>query len=151
MRPGIARLLAAALLVATLAACSGGAEEVYCDDLETATARLVELADRSGAEGEDYLEPALALLEQLREKAPADLRDEWDTFVFAWQGLVDVLRETGVDPTTFDPASRPDGLSQQDFDKVRAVGAELRSARVRDAVEGITRHANDVCGLSLDL
>ena len=151
MRRVLSRLLAVGLLAVPSTACSADPEQEYCDELETATARLVGLADRSGDEGEDYLEPALTLLEQLRVQAPDDLRDEWDTFVFAWQDLVQVLRDTGVDPTTFDPSQRPDGLSQRDFDRIRAVGDELRSARVRDAVEGITRHANDVCGLSLDL
>ena len=151
MRLVLARLLAFALVGASVTGCSSDPTQDYCDELGSATDRLVGLAERSEESGENYLEPALELFEQLRAQAPADLRDEWDTFVFAWQDLVEVLGETGVDPTTFDPTERPEGLSQQDFDRIRAVGSELRSARVRDAVEGITRHANDVCGLSLDL
>jgi len=143
-------LLVTGLVAATLASCSSDPEQDYCDELDGATATLVGLADRSGTGG-DYVEPALDLFQKLREKAPDELRDEWDTFVFSWQDLVDVLKDTGVDPTTFDPKHRPDGLSREDFERIRAVGEELRSSRVRDAVEGITRHAHDVCGLSLDL
>lgn len=151
MRPLGAGALALAVLCGSVSGCSSDPTQDYCDELGSVTDRLVALAERSGDPGDDYLEPALELFEQLRSQAPDDLRDEWDTFVFAWQDLVEVLGETGVDPTTFDPTKRPEGLSQQDFDRIRAVGSELRSGRVRDAADGITRHANDVCGLTLDL
>jgi hypothetical protein len=143
--------LAVVLATVSLTACSSDPEEEYCDELSDARTTLVSLATRSGEEQGSYLEPALDLFEDLRERSPSRLRDEWDTFTFAWTDLVEVLRDTGVDPTTFDPATKPPGLSQADFDRVKAAAAELGSARVRDAVNGITQHAGEVCDLSLDL
>ena len=145
------RALAVVVLAASLTSCSSDPEGNYCDELAGTRDRLVTLALGSGKDQGAYLEPALRLFEGLRAKSPSSLRDEWDTFVFAWSDLVEVLDETGVDPTTFDPEKRPAGLSKQDFDRVRAAAAELGSARVRDAVRGITEHADQVCDVSLDL
>ena len=150
------RILMAATLAALvgggLAGCGGSTpEEEYCSALEDARADLVALALTSGEEEGDYLEPTLRIFEELRQEATADLRDEWDTVVFAWRDLVEVVEETGVDPTTFDPATKPDDLSQEEFDRIRDVGAELGSERVRDAGRDISSHAQDVCDVSFDL
>lgn len=144
-------VLALTLAAVSLSGCSSDPEQEYCDQLSGARATLVGLAMRSSEDQGGYLEPALRLFEGLRDKSPSALRDEWDTFAFAWSDLVDVLEATGVDPTSFDPSKRPDDLSQEDFDRVKAAATELGSARVRDAVEGITQHAREVCDLSLDL
>ena len=143
--------LVLALVVLSVTGCSSDPEQGYCDALDDARTTLVGLATSSDEGGDDYLRPALDLFEDLRADAPSSLRDEWDTFVFAWSDLVDVLTDTGVDPTTFDPATKPDGVSEEDFQRVKDAAAELRSARVRDAVDGITQHAKDVCDVSLDL
>ena len=147
MRRGIATVV----VVLLAAGCSSDPDEKYCHDLSEARTSLTGLADRSDEGAGDYLEPALSLFEDLRADAPSGLRDEWDTIVFAWSDLVDVLERTGVDPTTFDPAKKPEGLSKQDFDLVRAAAAELGTARVQDAVTEVTQHAEEVCGVTLDL
>lgn len=148
----VASAAAAGIVAAglVLGGCSDPTES-YCRALVDRHHAVAELAAGPGRPSRQQLHAGLAAFEELQQAAPTDIRDEWDTFVFAWQDLADVLDETGVDATTFDPKHRPRGLSDEDFERVRAVGEELRSPRVRDAVEEITRHAHDVCGLSLDL
>ncbi|HSV38003.1 MAG TPA: hypothetical protein VLI04_04520 [Nocardioidaceae bacterium] len=143
--------VALTVVLVSLNGCSSDPEQDYCDQLSGARATLVGLALRSGGDEGSYLEPALRLFEDLRESSPSRLRDEWDTFAFAWRDLVEAVEDTGVDPTTFDPAKKPEDLSDADFERVKGAAAELGSARVRDAVDGITQHAKDVCDLSLDL
>jgi hypothetical protein len=133
-----------------LVGCSSKADS-YCGALKDEKAAFGKLA--TAAEGKDpgYLTDALALFERMRKAAPDDLRDEWDTVVFAWSDLVDVLRRTGVDPKGFDPAKRPYGVSAEDFDRIKAVAAKLSSQRVLDAVSGISQQARDACDIDLSL
>lgn len=147
------RLLVGAVVLplAALASCSSDPEEAYCDEVSDVRSDLAAAALTAGDEEGAYLGPVLRVLEDLRSASPDDLRDEWDTFVFAWRDLVDVLEETGVDPTTFDPDQRPAGLSQEDFDQILAVGRELGTPRVRDAVRVISDHAVAVCETPFDL
>jgi hypothetical protein len=126
-------LLSGALLVAvSVAGCSTGADATadYCAALEDRQQSLADLAQASGEPDADLFADGLAVFEALRAQAPGDLRDEWDTYVFAWQGVADAFE-------------RADARGIED------AAAGLRSDRVVEAGRGIEQHARDVCEVDL--
>lgn len=141
----------AVLPIVLVGACSQDPLEAYCDEIADVRSDLAAAALMSGDEEGAVLGPVLRVIEGLRAESPEDLRAEWDTFVFAWRDLVDVVEETGIDPTTFDPEARPPGLSEREFDEIVAVGRELGTPRVREAVRAISDHAAAVCETPFEL
>ena len=145
------RLLVALSLVASLlTGCSGEGDD-YCGVLRDERTALAELAQKAQANDADYLTAALAIFQGLRKAAPEDLRDEWDTLIFAWSDLVDALKEAGIAPRDFDPKKRPADVSPTEFSHVRDLAAELSSTRVLDAADGIDDHAEQECNVDLSL
>jgi hypothetical protein len=144
------RLLALVCVAVLLTGCSSK-QDGYCGVLKDEKAALGKLASAARDKDPNYLTDALAVFETMRKAAPDDLRDEWDTVVFAWSDLVDVLKRAGVDPKDFDPAKRPAGVSAETFAEIRTVAAKLSSTRVLDAVSGINQQAKDACQTDLAL
>lgn len=152
MRAGaIAPVLVAVLLGSGLVSGCGGGEsstEDYCAALADEKATLQRLSQRSGSAAAD-LEPAVEAFERLRDAAPADLRDEWTTYVNAWQGLTDALDAAGADATVFRDGKRPPGITAKEYDAIQDAATKLGSPAVRDASAGIEAHASDVCDVEL--
>lgn len=142
--------LAGLLLVLPVAGCTGDTES-YCAELEEQEQTLTDLASRADRPGTDVFTESLDVFEELRDAAPGDVVDEWDTLVFAWQGLADAFEAAGTTPTEFDPADPPPDLDQAAVDRLVDAAAELRSPRVVSAGDGIEQHAKDVCGVDLGL
>lgn len=136
------RTALALLLVAALSGCAD-ADEEYCGALAEEQETLTELA--SGAGRDDVLTPTLASFERLREAAPEELADEWDTVVFAYRALADAVEAAGVDPGDYRPDRPPPGLSKQEARRLAAVASKVASSRVRQAAGGIEQHAAEVC------
>jgi hypothetical protein len=110
---------------------------------------LQRLSARAGAPGSDALTRSVEVFVRLRDAAPADLRDEWTTYVNAWQGLADALEAAGADASVFRNGKRPDGVDPEAYDAIRDAAGKLTSAPVRDASAGIEQHAADVCDVDL--
>ncbi len=147
-----ASLAALALLTVPLAGCGGddgGPEGAYCSTLKDEKKTLASLADQAAEPGKDVLTPTLAALGRLRKASPQELRDEWDTVYYAWQGLVDAVEEAGVDPGDYRPGRTPSGVSAADARRLAEVAAELGSGRVVDASRGLEDHAQQVCDVEL--
>jgi len=136
---------AVVLLVTTaLAGCSDTVDG-YCSTLADEQQTLTDLADRTAEPGFDVLTPSLAALERLRDEAPDDLRDEWDTVVRAWAALADAVADAGVDPGDYRPGQVPEGLGRAERRQLAAVASKLSSPRVVGAAAGIEDHALEVC------
>jgi len=144
------RLACVVLLAGLMVGCSSS-EDDYCGTLKESKAAFTKLADAAESNDPDYLGDALALFSRMREESPGELRDEWDTVVFAWSDLVDALHEAGIEPTGFDPDERPEGVTEEQFAHVKDVAVKLSSQRVLDAVDGINEHAKDACDVDLSL
>lgn len=151
-----ALLVGVMLALAALAGCSNPTDD-YCGTLQDQQQTLKDLArsagrpaGRPGAQaGGDPFGDSLAVFTQLRDAAPDDIRDEWDTFVFAWEDLVDAFDEAGVDPRGYKPGAKLPGVSDAQREAIDGAAAELQSARVVDAGKGIEQHARDVCKVDL--
>lgn len=142
-------LLASALLaVASLTGCASTTEK-YCATLEDQHQTLTDLAKSSAAPGGDLFVDSLAVFGQLRDEAPDGIRDEWDTYVFAWQDMADAFEEAGVSPQDYHPGVRPAGVTDAQLKAIKDAAIELQSERVVDAGQGIEQHARDVCKVDL--
>ncbi len=144
-------LLVGLVLAAALTGCSDD-QDAYCGALTDGQKKLDALADSSAKkDSDDPVGPTLTVLEGLRAEAPAELQDEWDTVVFAWQDLDDLVQTLGVLPTDLGKgAERPPGVSLKELRDLRATAAKLQSPRVLDAARGIEDHAREVCDVEFD-
>jgi hypothetical protein len=135
------------VLVASLAGCATDTER-YCDTLAEKKQTLTDLAvARDG----DVLGQTLDVLRDLRDEAPSDIEDEWSTLVFAYETLADAFDAAGTSPGDYDPASPPEGVTEQQVQRIEGAAAELRSGRVMQAADGLEQHARDVCKVDLGL
>jgi len=138
------------VLVGTLTSCASRTDQ-YCDELRTQKQTLADLAAESGRPGKDVLDRTLTVWQDLRAKAPGDIEDEWQTLVFALQGLVEAFHKAGTTPDRYTPASPPAGVSKQEAKNLQDAAAELASERVRAAGDAVEQHARDVCKVDLGL
>ncbi len=141
-----------ALLLAGTAACSGGGgdEEDYCASFLDRRQELSDLATRQSeaakdGEGVDVLSPTLAAFEDLRSRAPTELRDEWDTLVFAYRDLAEAVESSGLDPVEFQVGEVPEGLAPADRKVLSRVASKLGAPRVVEAASGIEGYSAQVC------
>lgn len=149
--PLLPRGLLCLMLCGLLVAC-GDATERYCAEVEDQQEAL------SGAVAEGgpgALLDVLPNLQELRERAPDDLRDEWDTVVTRLQRLDDALAEAGIEPDDFVAEGGADGsgggtdLGDDERTAIEAAARELATPEMLQALEGVQQQALDVCGTAL--
>ena len=145
-------LVVAGLLVTTgLTGCSNGTES-YCSTLKDDQKRLDSLATQAAKPGEQgvrALGDTVGVLSDLRDVAPDDISDEWDSLVGALQGLVDAVKATGHPLGDFAGGTKPDGVTTGQYDAVKQAATELQGTRVQQAGKSIEQHAQDVCKVDL--
>lgn len=144
-RPARTAYAGAVLVLATVLPGCSDPVDAYCEALAEEQRTLTGLAERAGEPGVDVLTPSLTSLGRLRDVAPDDLRDEWETVVQAWAALADAVETAGVDPGEYRPGTLPEGLTRQQRRHLAAVAAKLASPRVEGAALGIEDHALEVC------
>lgn len=145
MRTALAAL--AGVTALALMSCASEKEQ-YCQEV---TAQQEGLTEVMNSGEQDLLIQALPAFEDLRAKALGDIRDEWDTVVTTIEELRDALAAAGVDPATYDAEEPPEGVSQEDRDRIAAAATELSSPQMLAAFEGVQQQAKDVCGTQLFL
>ncbi len=134
-------------LAVTLNGC-GNPREDYCKAI---TADQVQLSAMINSSGADSLITNLPLLRSLAAKAPADLTDEWQTFINAIQGLRDALSQAHLRPGAFQGGKMPDSVQGQQRRDIIAAANTLSSTDVVSAANGIETQARDVCKVNLGL
>jgi hypothetical protein len=139
------------VLLAGTTACGGddSSSEDYCAALAEEKVALQRLSARADEPGSDALTRSVEVFERLRDAAPAELGDEWTTYVNAWHGLTDALDSAGADASVFRNGKRPDGVDPEAYDAIQDAAGKLTSPPVRDASAGIEQHATDVCDVDL--
>jgi hypothetical protein len=138
------------LLVGTgLSSCSRS--ESYCGTLKGDRKELSALAKKTSgkAGGSQALARTVSLLSKLRDEAPDDIRDDWDTLVQALDGLSAAVKASGADPADFNGGRRPAGVTEGQYRAVRQAAAELQATPVEQATKSIEQHALDVCKVDL--
>ena len=141
------QLVVVPLLVCLLSAsCSSDPQATYCDAVEEHQAALTDVAasDDAGA-----LFGALDVYQDLRDKAPRDIADDWAAVLDPLRALEEALEDQGVDPSSYaadaPPADLDDAGRQAIETAARAVGSQQTVA----AMAAVEQHALDVCGTPL--
>jgi hypothetical protein len=146
----VRRLLPAALLgclaCLLLAGCTGDPQERYCETVEEHQAELSEVAatDDPGA-----VFDALDAYDDLAERAPRDIADDWAAVVEPLRALEQALAEHDVDPSDYDAESPPAGLAEEARTEIEAAAREVGSEQTVRAMAAVEQHALDVCGTPL--
>lgn len=149
------RLLAGVLVLLALASGCGnpthlltGGNDVqdYCSALKGDQKQFAEMMESPSA-----LVSSLPMLDDLADKAPDDLTDEWQTFTTAVKGLRDALHDAGVKPSEYVDGKAPAGLGVADIKAISDAADELSSQATVDAANGIDDQARDVCKLNLGI
>lgn len=142
------RRLAPAVLLAGLAlgGCSGDPQERYCEAVEEHQAELTEVAasDDPGA-----VFDALGAYDDLAERAPRDIADDWAAVVDPLHALEQALAEQDVDPSDYDAETPPSGLDEDARAGIEAAAREVGSEQTVRAMAAVEQHALDVCGTPL--
>ena len=129
---------------------SGCGDEVdnYCSALDS---QRKEFADMIAAGKPTALINHLPMLRDLASQAPSDLKDEWQTFLNAIEGLEDALRAADVDPAKFNAEKPPSSVSKEELKAISEAAGQLSATDVVDAATGIDRQARDVCKINLGM
>jgi hypothetical protein len=130
------------------AACS---DDPYADYCEVVTDNQEELTRILGEGGPDVLLRALPIFRELEDAAPSDIRDDWQIVVNGLAALESALEDAGVDPATYDRERPPDGLSEQEQDRIDAAAQDLTTADSVAAFAAVEQQARDVCKTPLRL
>lgn len=141
---------AASLVVTMLTGCAS-ATETYCGTLGEEQQQLKDLAEGADDKNADIFGETLSVFDELQSEAPDDIVDEWDTLIFALEGLVGALDDAGLNAGEYELGGTPDGATPEQMSAVQTAAEELRSEQVLAAGKGIEDHARDVCDVELTL
>lgn len=146
-------LLAATVLGASLlTGCGGNDTDDYCKSLKQTKADFDDL-EAGDFENFDELTDKF---DDIEDKAPDEVKDDWKVLGDAVDGLVSALEDAGVTPKDLDALSKggdlPEGVSQEDLlAAYQKASEDLGSDKFKKAAEAIGKHANDECDIDLDL
>lgn len=120
----------------------------YCAEVEEQQATIG--AARSAGETTGLIR-ALPAFEDLAEKAPEDIEDEWRIVIARITELRDALSEADVDPASYDPEKPPARVADDDLEAIKTAGVRLGSRETAAALTGVEQQARDVCQTPLSL
>lgn len=144
VRVAMAALVAASML--PLAGCGHGGG--YCGAVKAHQAELGTIVHGGSRAA---LIQALPDFEDLQGKAPDDVADDWQLLVSRIKALDSALKNAGVDPSTYDAAHPPSGLSAEDRGLIRRAAAQLAASDTQQALATVQQEVLDVCHTPLDL
>lgn len=142
---GLTGLVAGALLVGGLTACSGGTGS-YCDDFSAAAGEF-----RSFENVEPVQLPGLLdTLQSLGDDAPDEVGDAWQTVDAGIQDFEQAVADTGLsledlaDPGSLDPSD----LGRDGLERLDEASQQLQGPEFQEAIEEIRTHAESECDIS---
>lgn len=150
-------LAAAAVLTLTLGACgdddggSGGGydEAAYCDAYKSAQSEFDE-TDFSQLDEDTYSQLQDKVTE-MREKAPEELKGEWETFEGALDEFQGILSDAGLsmdDLANLDPTNLPEGVTAQDLQDLSTKMQEfVDNNDIQAATDAIEKDAETRCDI----
>ena len=141
------RLLVVLLLACLgVTGCSGDPQADYCDAVEE---HQVALSDIAASDDAGALFGALDAYEDLQDKAPRDIADDWAAVIDPLRELEQVLADNDVDPSTYAADQPPADLDDEGREAIEAAARRVGSKQTVDAMAAVEQHALDVCGTPL--
>ena len=141
------RALVVLLLAAlALSGCSGDPQEDYCEAVADHQAELTEVA---ASEDAGALFDALDTYDELRDRAPRDIADDWDAVITPLRRLEEVLDDHGVDASSYTADEPPADLDAAGRRAIEAAAREVGSEQTVTARAAVEQQALDVCGTPL--
>jgi len=140
----------ALVLAVTPWATSCGSDDdysAYCDAVKAHRDGLTETL----AEGDAGLLAAIPTFEDLRDQAPADIRDDWTTVVDALTGLQEALDDAGVKASDYKQGVAPKGVTAAQRKAIAAAATKVSSTTTQKASLSVQQQARDVCHTPLTL
>jgi hypothetical protein len=104
-----------------------------------------------GSDSPSALLGGLPTLRDLADQAPEDLKDEWQTFLDALDGLAGAIKDAGVKPSDFKGGRPPKGLTEKEQQAISEAANQIGTDDVVQASAGIEQQARDVCKVNLGL
>jgi hypothetical protein len=147
MRRAGAVTLTLTVLLLAVPGCSSR-QERYCDAV---TGHQDELTRTLGTGKPDALLTALPVLRDLRDKAPADLGDEWGLLTDRIGALAHALDTAGVDPAAYDGKHPPADVTPAQRTAIERAARDLGAQDAQQAWRDVQQQARDVCGTPLFL
>jgi len=144
-RAALAALALPLLLVPT--GCDSRQDD-YCGAVEEHQERLTEIT--TGGD-DDALIKALPIFEDLQDKAPRDITDDWQQVVSRVKALQEALHDAGVDPASYDRDHPPAGVGAEARTRIDAAARELGSETTAAALQSLDQEARDVCHTPLTM
>ena len=141
------RVVLLALVVPLLVAC-GDDQDDYCDAVTDHQERLSELVS-SGKP--DAMLQALEIFQDLQERAPRDVSDEWQQVVGSVEALEKALDDADVDAATYDRDKPPAGLTAVQKKAIDDAATRLGGGETIQALKDLDQQARDVCHTPLTL
>lgn len=141
------RLVLLALVVPLLVAC-GDDKDGYCDAVSEHQEHLSEIV--GGGEPDAMLQ-ALDIFQDLADRAPSDISDEWQQVVGSVESLQDALDDAGVDGATYDRDNPPRDLTAEQRKSIDDAAARVGGAETVQAIKDLDQQARDVCHTPLTL
>ena len=139
-------LLVVLLTTLALTGCSSSPQEEYCDAV---TEHQEELTEIAASEDTGALFDALDTYEELRDRAPRDIVDDWDAVIEPLRELERVLADHGVDASSYTSDDPPADLDAAGREEIEAAARAVGSERTVTAMAAVEQHALDVCGTPL--
>lgn len=134
------------LLLPLAASCGQSSTDDYCDAVKDHQAKLTDLFSQPGDAA--ALE-ALPTLRDLRDRAPDDIRADWNQLVDALSGLQRALEDAGIEPDDYVAGKPPAGLSAAQ--KARVTAAANAVGDAQEASANVLQQVRDVCHTQLTL
>ena len=141
--------VALVLVAGAAVACSEDPYADYCDVVAENQDDLTRILGEG--QPDVVLLQALPIFRDLEEAAPDDIRDDGRIVVSGLDALESALDDAGVDPATYDRENPPEGVSQEERDRIDAAAQELTTDQSVAAFAAGEQQARDVCKTPLRL
>lgn len=140
-----ATVATAFVLVLGAGGCGGEDDGRYCEIAKDNQSVFIDDATGLG------LITNLEKLRQIADRAPEDLKDEWQVLLSALEGLRTAIDSSGLKPSEFVNGTPPASASAAARQTIAAAADRVGQQDVVEAANGIEQHAKDVCKFQLGL
>lgn len=142
------------LLGTSLTACGGsdggggGSEDAYCKELKSAQKSFASVSQSDFS----ALDSAIQTFHKLAKDAPSDVKTDWKTLDGAFVKIEDAFASAGIkmsDLEDIQAGKIPEGADVSKLSSLATSFGDISSAKVKSAQTAITKHAKDVCKVTL--